>query len=80
MIIKDMNAKTKNTQGLGVGKLSEAGKIISDLLDQAPYPHCQEMHHERRDYHKLGEPCPVVARAMKIRERAEAFISADRNR
>lgn len=60
-----------------VRSITEAAAIIRELLKHAPIPHCADMHHSKKDTHEWDQPCPVVARAMKIRNRAEAFISAN---
>ena len=57
--------------------IAEAKTIIIELLKHAPIPHCADMHHAKKDRHEWDQHCPVVARAMKIRHRPEAFISAN---
>jgi hypothetical protein len=60
--------------------LAEAKSIIKELLKHCPYPYCAEMHHDKKDYHSYDEPCPVVERAMKVRQQAEDFVTKNNKR
>jgi hypothetical protein len=54
---------------------SEAADIIKELLKGAPRGHCCEMHHEKKDRHRIDEPCPLEQRWRQVIKRAEDFIS-----
>ena len=58
-------------------RLCEAEKIIEDMLLLHPSPHCEDLHHAKRDRHDYAETCPVVERVEKVRRAAMDFISAN---
>lgn len=45
----------------------EAADVIDDLWKRLlrADPSCETMHHEKSEYHKFGEPCPVEAWVRK---------------
>lgn len=52
-------------------KIMKLNMVIGDLvwaLDMVILT-CENVHHAKRDRHKIGEPCPAVLRIQKLRDK-----------
>lgn len=54
----------------------EGKELIRSLLNMFPgfpYIYCPNLHHEKNEYHKIGEECPVEKEFRKIMEGLEKY-------
>ena len=62
-----------------IKELTEAKKIIADLLKVVPSASCECFHHAKQDRHEFGEECPPLTRYMARIARAKEFIAKEKN-
>ena len=55
-------------------KIKEAKQIIQDLLNDFPSFECFDLDHSKKDYHEIGENCPVMERLKKNIKKGWEFL------